>query len=63
MLKGLWARITGRSRTRAAERASGEQNMSPEERRFVEGSVEGRQSELEAEAHLGGIDPNRLLDE
>ncbi len=37
--------------------------MSPEERRFVEGSVEGRQSELEAEAHLGGIDPNRLLDE
>lgn len=63
MLKDLWARITGGSRATAAERASGEQNMSPEERRFVEGSVEGRQSELEAEARLGGIDPKRLLGE
>jgi hypothetical protein len=54
MLKDLWARITGRRRERAEERADEFQHMSPEERRFVSESVDDRAAELESEAHLGG---------
>jgi hypothetical protein len=40
-----------------------ESQMSPSERRFVDESVEDHQADEGAAEHLGGIDPNRLLDE
>ncbi len=52
----------GRRNDAAVERAVEEQQMSPTERDFVEESVEDRQADIETEAHLGGIDPERLLD-
>jgi ATP/maltotriose-dependent transcriptional regulator MalT len=63
VLGGLWSRLTKHRHDDAEERADELQQMSPEERAFVEQSVENRQADLEAEAHLGGTDPNRLLGE
>ena len=37
--------------------------MSPAERRFVEESVDDRQADEFVGEHLGGVDPNRLLDD
>ena len=62
MLKGWWARITGRWNEAALERAEEEQHMSPAERRFVEESEEDRRGDAEAEAFLGQSDPRELLE-
>ena len=61
VLGALWARLVGRRHDAAVERAAEERQMSPKEREFIEGSFEDRQADTETEAHLGGIDPNRLL--
>jgi len=37
--------------------------MSPAERRFVEESVEDHQADAFIEEHLGGVDPNRLVED
>ena len=37
--------------------------MSPDERRFVDEDVTGHQQDEFVEEHLGGIDPNRLVDD
>jgi hypothetical protein len=63
VLGGLWNRLTKRHRDEQDERADELQHMSPEEREFVEESVDNRQADLAAEARLGGTDPNRLLGE
>jgi hypothetical protein len=61
VLGDLWNRLTNRHADDKGERAEELQHMSPEERELVEQSVDNRQADLAAEAHLGGIDPNRLL--
>ena len=62
MLKEFWDKIRGGRQT-AAERDQEWQHMSPEERRFMSESVEDRAADVETEAHLGGIDPDRLLED
>jgi hypothetical protein len=61
VLRALWARLLGRRHDAAVERAVEERQMSPKERELIDGNFEDRQADTEAEAHLGGIDPNRLL--
>ena len=63
MFRALWDRFIGRRGAAAEERALERQHMSPSERKFTDESVDDRQAEIESEAHFGGIDPNRLLDE
>jgi hypothetical protein len=62
VLKELWARITGGHDRAASERLAEEQQMSPEERRVIEDGVEARDDE-QAQAFLGGSDPDRLIEE
>jgi hypothetical protein len=62
MLKEFWNKIRGGRQT-AAERDQEWQHMSPEERRFMSESVEDHTADLETEAHLGGSDPDRLLED
>jgi len=61
MRGGFWARLKERRRAREEERAIEEQGMSPAEREFVHESVEDHEADAESSAHLGGIDPKRLL--
>ena len=37
--------------------------MSPAERRFIDEGVEGNQADEFVAEHLGGIDPNRLVED
>jgi hypothetical protein len=59
----FWARLTKRRRAAEEELAIEERNMSAEEREFFDESFEDRQADEESIAHLGGVDPKRLLDE
>jgi hypothetical protein len=61
VLGALWARLVGRRNDAAVKRAAEEKQMSPAERDFIDGRFEDRQADVETEAHLGGIDPKRLL--
>jgi hypothetical protein len=63
MLRGLWSRLMGRSRDAAVAREAEEEHMSRAERRFVDESVEDHQADEFVGEHLGGIRPERLLDE
>jgi hypothetical protein len=63
MLKEFWSKLTGGRRAASAERAQEWEHMSPEERRFMSESVEDHTADEEAEAHLGGIDPDRFLED
>jgi hypothetical protein len=56
----LWKRLFGGKKSPAEVEAERE-HMSPEERAVSEEPVESRGADLESNAHLGGIDPNRLL--
>jgi hypothetical protein len=60
---GFWDRLLGRRRDAAVEREAEEEQMSPDERRFVDESVEDRQADEFVGEHLGGVDPARLLEE
>jgi hypothetical protein len=62
-MRGIWERLTARRRAAAIRREAQEEQMSPEERRFIDEGVEGNQADEFVEEHLGGIDPNRLLDD
>ena len=62
-MPSLWSRITKPFRDSAIERETEELQMSPEERAYVEEPVEDHAADELAEEHLGGIDPNRLLQE
>jgi hypothetical protein len=59
----FWARLTGRLRAAEEKQAVEERNMSPEEREFFDESFEDRQADEESIAHLGGVDPKRLVDD
>lgn len=50
----------GRSRQAALEREAEEEKMTPEERRFVEGSFQDRTADEFTEEHLGGPNPRPL---
>lgn len=59
----FWDRLLQRRRDDAIRREAEEEQMSPEERRFIDESPEGREADEFIEEHLGGIDPNRLLED
>ena len=52
-----------RERAAAVERKTELDRMSPAERRFEEESVEDHQADSFVAEHLGGINPERLLDD
>jgi len=62
-VKGLWARIAARRKAEATEHADEESQMSPQERAFFDESFEDHAADLETEAHFGGTEPNRLLED
>ena len=62
-MPAFWNRLLGRAKDRRVEREVEQGRMSPSERQLAAESPEDRQAELSAEAHLGGIPPERLLGE
>ena len=52
-----------RERDAATKRETDLEKMSPAERRFEEESVEDIQADAFVGEHLGGINPDRLLDD
>ena len=63
VLRGLWARLAGRSRDHAVAREIEREHMSPAERHRTAESIEDIQADESAAEHLGGVEPDRLLDE
>ena len=63
MLRELWNRVMNRSNERAIERESEREIDSPAERRFASQTYEGYQADQSAEEHLGGFDPDELIEE
>jgi hypothetical protein len=59
----IWQRLLRRRRAKEAAEQTVEAGMSPSERRFTHESVEDHQAEGFVAEHLGGIDPERLLDD
>jgi hypothetical protein len=62
----MWERILGwfgRGKAADAKRADEEAHMSSSERRFIKEGPEGHQADEFVQGHLGGEDPNRLLDD
>ncbi|MBV8395436.1 MAG: hypothetical protein JO064_04170 [Actinobacteria bacterium] len=57
------ASLFARLRAAALRRDVELQQMSPSERRFATESLEDRQADIFVEQELGGIDPNRLLED
>ena len=53
----------GRERDAAVKREAELEKMSPAERHFEEESVEDHQADAFVGEHLGGINPDRLLDD
>jgi predicted secreted Zn-dependent protease len=60
-LKDLWKRFVAGRRAAEIEHTAEVEQMSPAEREATGERFEDRQADLESEAHLGGIDPKRLL--
>jgi hypothetical protein len=63
VLRDLWNRLVGRGRAAAGEREAEREQMSPAERRFAAESAEDAQADEFVSEHLGGIEPNRLVNE
>jgi hypothetical protein len=59
---GFWARLLRRRQAGRAAEYTEEAGMSPSERHFVRESVEDHQAEEFVKEHLGGIDPERLIE-
>ena len=53
----------GRERAKAVALEAEREKMSPEERRFSEESVDDIQADAFVSEHLGGIDPERLIED
>jgi transposase-like protein len=60
-LRAWWQQWRAKQRAEEAEREDEEQHMSRAERQFIHESVENHVADSETSAHLGGINPNRLL--
>ena len=63
MLRDLWNRLIRRESDAATKREAELEKMSPAERRFEKESVEDHQADSFVSEHLGGINPDRLLDD
>jgi len=62
-LRAWWEQRRAKHLADEEEREDEEQHMSRAEREFIHESVEGHVADAETGAHLGGINPNRLLGE
>jgi hypothetical protein len=62
-LKDLLDRLLGKRSAAAVEHEVEAEQMSPAERRAVGESIDDRKADAAAGEHLGGIDPDRLLDD
>jgi hypothetical protein len=60
-MRPFWKRWIEGRRADAEERAIEERGMSRSEREFIHESVEDHEADAESSAHLGGVDPKRLL--
>jgi hypothetical protein len=56
VLRGLWMRISSRRREKAAGRAEEYEQMSRDERRFVNESVDDRAARIDSDARLGAYE-------
>jgi hypothetical protein len=63
MLRNLWNRLVGRSEAAAEEHEAEREQMSPAERHFAGESLEDVQADEFVSEHLGGIEPERLVNE
>ena len=63
MSGNLWTRFLARRRGAEERRETEDAGMSKAERRFTHENVEGHQADEFVESQLGGIDPQRLLDD
>ena len=63
MLRELWDRLMRRERAEAIEREAEWEHMSPKEQRFFREGFEDRQSGEFTAEHLGGVDPERLVED
>jgi hypothetical protein len=59
----FWSRFVTRRRAAEERRETEDAGMSKAERRFTQETVEGHQADEFVESQLGGIDPQRLLDD
>jgi hypothetical protein len=59
----LWSRITNAFKSSAEKREDELLQMSPAERRYAEEPVEDHAADEFAEEHLGGTDPDRLVED
>jgi hypothetical protein len=62
VLRDLWDRLVRRRREAAIAHETEKRQMSPAERRAAE-SIDDLQADKFVSEHLGGIDPERLIDE
>jgi hypothetical protein len=63
MLRGLWNRLMARERDETAAVEAEREHMSPAERHFSKESIDDYQADEVVGERLGGIEPDRLLDE
>jgi hypothetical protein len=59
----FWKKLMGRREAAAEHRAEEEQYETPAERRFQAEGVDGLAADEVVEERLGGVDPNRLVDD
>lgn len=59
----LWKKLMGRRDAAAARRAEGARTETASERRVAAEGVDGRAADEIVEEQLGGVDPNRLVDD
>ncbi len=57
------SRLLDRRKAEAVAHEAEREQMSPAERAFDSESFEDRQADLSTAEHLGGVDPDRLLDD
>jgi hypothetical protein len=63
MLRNFWNRLTGARRAEAVEREVEREQDSPAERRLTSESVEDYQADESSIEHLGGFNPDRLIED
>ena len=62
MLRNFWNRLTGRSKAEAVERELEREQDSPAERRVTGESYEDYQADELSTEHLGGFNPETLVE-
>jgi hypothetical protein len=59
----FWKKLVGRSKAQAEHRAEEAELETPAERRFAAEGVDGVAADEVVEERLGGVDPNRIVDD